>query len=184
MAPECITQLLREKRRVVSGGRQARAPGTAAPTPSQSEVVGLVAAACRPTHHLSDHVGSKAPPGQKPHLTQPLFPAGGSLAETLLPDLTRTLQLRRLERLDGRTQLFSWQLMGAQLVLDAGGTEPPRAPPNQAIDKALVRKQLFRNKPVEHFLERLGIGRVRDEPGPKLGPAVLAPRKKPQRPSL
>ena len=72
--------------------------------------------------------------------------------------------------------------MRAQFVLDSCSAEPPGPPSNQAIDKALIRQELFRGELVEHGIECVRVGRVRSQPCPKFGSAVFAPRKKPQRP--
>ena len=151
---------------------------------ARSEVVGLVLDARRAAdraHHLPDHLGSKAAPRQKTHLAQPILATGRRLAKALLPNLSRALQLGSLQRLERWRELLSWQLMRAQFVLDSCGAEPLGPPPHEALDKALIRQELFRSELVEHGIECVRVGRVRRQPCPKFGPAVFAPRKKTQR---
>jgi len=152
---------------------------------ARSEVVGLVLDARRAAdwaHHLPDHLGSKAAPRQKTHLPQPVLATGGRLAEALLPDFSRALKLGGLQRLERWRELLRRQLMRAQFVLDSCGAEPPSPPPNQALDKALIRQELFRSELVEDGIKCVRVGRVRSQPCPKFGPAVFAPRQKPQCP--
>jgi hypothetical protein len=123
--------------------------------------------------------------GQKSHLLQTLGTiSGGVTPETSLPQALRTLKFTGLKRRQNLRHSVVIELMTFEFLTDTCTAESFSPSVHHRLGKALLGKKSPGLKLIEQGLEGFGRGCVRRKLLLQLKPAVLSPRKIPQRPRL